>query len=124
MTDAQLEQMESRSLEFLATRFAAASVLGAPTRATMLESILASNEAELSVRFLKLLCALCKGWAVNVVTDEVMTSVYCFGELLLPFTLNWAFWMLQSCSHWQMAQYWCGFSDRLMGRDGNPRMSR
>jgi hypothetical protein len=36
MTDAQLEQMESRSLELLATRFAAAFVLGAPTRAIML----------------------------------------------------------------------------------------
>jgi len=88
MTDAQLEQMESRSLELLATRFAAASVLGAPTRAIMLELILASNGAELSVRFLEQLCALCKGWAVNVVIDEVMTSVRCSGEVLLAFTLG------------------------------------
>ena len=88
ITDAQLELMESRSLELLATRFAAASVLGAPTRAIMLELILASNGAELSVRFLKQLCALCKGWAVNVVIDEVMTSVRCSGELLLAFTLG------------------------------------
>ena len=88
MSDAQLKKMESQSLELLATRFAAASVLGAPTRAIMLELILASNGAQLSGRFLKQLCALCKDWAVNVVIDEVMTSARCSGELLLAFTLG------------------------------------
>ena len=95
MNDAQLEQMESQSLELLATKFVAASVMGASTRAMMLELILASIGAELSFRFLKQLCALRRGWAVNVVIDEVMTSVRCSGELLLASTLG----LFGCCSH-------------------------
>ena len=72
----------------MATRFAAASVLGALTRAIMLEFIPASNGAELSVRFVEQLCALCKGWTVDVVFDGVMKSVRCSGEVLLAFTLG------------------------------------
>ena len=64
MVDSDLQAMERCSLEYLAARFALERVVSAnsanPRRALLLELILASNGAELTVRFLKQLCELCQ----------------------------------------------------------------
>ena len=79
---------EHKSLRHLTTRFALAQLQEKPMKALLLELVLASNGGRLSERFLEQLCDVCDTWKVNVVIDEVMTSVRCSGDILLAFTMG------------------------------------
>ena len=83
INDNDLLQMEQESLEHLATRLALNAISDRPSRALLIELILASNGATLSARFLHRLCDVCKIWDVNLVIDEVLTSIRCNGEIML-----------------------------------------
>lgn len=83
MNDDDLLQMEQESLHHLATRLSLNAVSDRPSRALLIELILASNGAKLSERFLHRLCDVCKIWDVNLVIDEVLTSIRCNGEIML-----------------------------------------
>ena len=73
IADRDLEEMERSSLQCLAARFALEHIgsdNSSKPQALLLELILASNGAELTIRFLRQLFALCKRLDVNVVIDE------------------------------------------------------
>jgi hypothetical protein len=83
MNDDDLLKMEQESVHHLATRLCLNAVLCRPSRALLIELILASNGAQLSERFLHRLCDLCEIFDVNLVIDEVLTSIRCNGEIML-----------------------------------------
>lgn len=103
ISDIELLSLESRSLQHLQARFALNALASKPTRALLLELILASNGAELSIRFMKRLSEVCKSWDVTIVIDEVLTSVRCDGNMLLALS-----WGLSGCFSHAVIGKWPG----------------